>query len=62
MGETNTQAGSIGIGDLEYARRQVMHLEADISELTADTGFLPEVKFEEGIREILRVARREAWR
>ncbi len=62
VGETNTQAGSIGIGDLEYARRQVMHLEADISELTADTGFLPEVKFEEGIREILRVARREAWR
>lgn len=43
----------IGIGELPYYPNQVMHLEADISELTADTGFVPEVDFEEGIRRIL---------
>lgn len=62
VSEVNTHTGSIGIGDMDYARRQVMHLEADISELTADTGFVPEVEFGEGIREVLRVARGEVWR
>ena len=28
-----------------------MHLEADISNLTADTGFIPQYSFEDGIRE-----------
>ena len=40
----------IGIGEREYYPNQVMKLTADISELTADTGFVPEVDFEEGIR------------
>lgn len=40
----------LGIGDVPYAPLQVMHMEADISELTADTGFLPTVDFETGIR------------
>lgn len=40
-----------GIGDLPYREQQVMYLCADISELTRDTGFVPEVSFEEGIRE-----------
>lgn len=62
VSEVNAHTGSIGIGDMDYARRQVMHLEADISELTADTGFVPEVEFGEGIREVLRVARGEVWR
>ena len=33
----------IGIGEREYYPNQVMRLTADISELTADTGFQPEV-------------------
>lgn len=41
----------IGIGEIDYYPNQVMHLEADISNLTADTGFVPQYSFEEGIRE-----------
>lgn len=40
----------IGFGELPYADRQIMHLCADLTELTADTGFVPEVSFEEGIQ------------
>lgn len=40
----------IGIGEREYFPNQVMKLTADIRELTADTGFVPVVSFEEGIR------------
>lgn len=45
--------GSIGIGELPYADRQVMYLAADISRLTADTGFMPQTGFGEGIGKIL---------
>lgn len=41
----------IGIGELDYYPNQVMHLEADISNLIEDTGFYPRYSFEEGIRE-----------
>lgn len=41
----------VGIGERDYYPNQVMHLEADISNLTADTGFVPQYSFEEGIRE-----------
>lgn len=40
----------IGIGELDYYPNQVMNLCADISELTKDTGFVPSVSFEDGIR------------
>lgn len=39
----------IGFGDVPYNDKQVMYLCADISELQDDTGFIPEVKFAEGI-------------
>lgn len=39
----------IGLGEREYYPNQVMHLCADITELKEDTGFEPEVSFEEGI-------------
>ena len=38
-----------GIGIKTYAPMQVMHLCADITELTADTGFEPKTLFEEGL-------------
>lgn len=47
----------IGLGELEYYPNQVMHLEADISNLTEDTGFVPAYSFEEGIRETVQWAR-----
>jgi len=39
-------------GKKEYYPHQPMYLCADISELTNDTGWKPEVSFEDGIRKI----------
>ena len=44
----------IGFGKRPYNDKQVMHLVADIRELTEDTGFVPEVSFEEGIRRVVK--------
>lgn len=41
----------VGIGEIDYYPNQVMHLEADISNLIADTGFVPQYSFEKGIKE-----------
>lgn len=46
-------SAEIGFGEIDYYPNQVMHLEADISNLTADTGFVPRYTFEEGIRETM---------
>ncbi len=43
----------LGIGMRAYAEKQVMHLCADITELTEDTGFVPEYSFEKGIEETI---------
>ena len=40
----------IGYGEVPYSPKQVMFLQADITSLTNDTGFKPEVPFEEGVR------------
>ncbi|MCR4399441.1 MAG: NAD(P)-dependent oxidoreductase [Syntrophomonadaceae bacterium] len=40
----------LGIGEREYGENQVMYLCADIETLRRDTGFEPQVPFEEGIR------------
>lgn len=42
----------IGIGEVPYAKGQVMHLEADISETVRDTMWRPETSFPDGIREM----------
>ena len=49
----------IGIGELAYYPNQVMHLEADIANLTADTGFTPQYSFEDGIRETIEWAKEQ---
>jgi nucleoside-diphosphate-sugar epimerase len=41
------------VGELPYGSMQVMHLCADISELSNDTGWKPVISFEEGIRKIV---------
>lgn len=46
--------GQISLGAIPYSKNQVMYLCADISELTKDTGFVPEYTFEEGIKETVR--------
>lgn len=40
----------LGIGELPYPPKQVMHLEADISELQSDTGFMPKISFEDAAK------------
>ncbi len=42
------------IGAKEYSPNQVMNLCADISDLTKDTGFVPEISFEEGIKRTIK--------
>ena len=45
---------ALAIGARPYYPHQPMLLVADITELTAHTGFLPRVPFEEGIGRVLR--------
>ena len=45
--------GQISLGAIPYAKNQVMYLCADLSELTRDTGFVPEYTFEKGIEETI---------
>ena len=45
--------GQIELGAIPYTPKQVMCLQADISELNRDTGFVPEMDFAAGIKEIL---------
>lgn len=40
----------IKLGAIPYADKQVMHLEADISDLKNDVGFEPDVEFKDGIK------------
>ena len=44
----------LGIGEIPYYPDQAMHLEADITTLTQDTGWQPQVEFRDGIAEILK--------
>ena len=45
--------GEIGLGAIPYSERQVMHLQADISELKKDVGFNPKTSFVDGIEKIV---------
>lgn len=47
----------IGLGKLPYGDKQVMHLQADISELKRDIGFTPMTSFEEGIQALINTER-----
>lgn len=50
MRDTVNPSLEIGLGERDYYPNQVMELFADISELTEDTGYLPQIEFEEGIK------------
>lgn len=49
----------LGLGEMPYGPLQVMHLQADISALQADTGFAPKTPFAEGIRRTMDWVKRE---
>ena len=48
----------LGFGEVPYGDKQVMHLEADISEARTDTGFEPQTDFETGIRKTIEYVRK----
>lgn len=50
----------LGFGEADYGKKQVMHLEADISALQQDAGFVPSVDFESGIRKTIDYLRKAA--
>lgn len=43
----------LGFGEIPYNSLQVMHLEADISALYKDTGFVPQCSFQQGIEKTI---------
>lgn len=45
---------NIRYGDIAYSSKQVMYLQGDISELVEDTGFVPKISFEDGIKETIK--------
>ena len=50
--ETDKNA-DISFGEIPYNKNQAMYLCADISELTADTGFVPQINFRDGIKKVI---------
>jgi len=46
-------SAKIDLGAIPYSPKQVMHLQADITELTEDTGFRPRYSFREAIAETI---------
>lgn len=57
--EATGHKADVRMGAVPYAENQIMHLEADISELVKDTGFMPEITFEEGIRRTIKAVYKE---
>ena len=49
----------IGFWEVPYLPDQVMHMRADISTLTADTGWQPQTKFAKGVMGMLSVMKNE---
>ena len=54
MHKASGTESKVEIGALPYNDKQVMYLCADISSLTADTGFVPQISYEEGIKETVK--------
>lgn len=50
MHQLTKSKADIGLGKLPYRDKQVMHLQADTSELQKDIGFRPRTAFAEGIK------------
>jgi len=46
-------SAELGIGEIPYPTDPVMYLSADIRALSRDTGWVPHIKFKDGIRRIL---------
>lgn len=53
IGKSLNAENLLDFGSIPYSKKQVMHLCADISELTNDTGWKPRFGFEDGVSELL---------
>jgi len=53
--------GELGIGERPYPPGCVMNICADISKLTRDTGWEPEIPFEEGVRRMYAAMKEKGW-
>ena len=53
--------GDLGIGDVAYGEKQVMHLEADVSKLEEDLGYTPLTSFEQGIEKTIKYHKQDSW-
>lgn len=49
----------VGLGEVPYAANQVMYLGADLTALQQDTGFQPQITFEEGIQKTIASVKKE---
>jgi len=58
MRDTIDPALPLGFGRIPYGALQVMHLQADISALSEDTGFVPCTEFTDGIHETIQWLKR----
>ena len=52
---------SLGFGEIPYGPRQVMRLQADLSALTTDTGFVPRTDFATGARNTIQYIREHPY-
>ena len=52
--DTVNPNAEIALGAIPYGEKQVMHLQADITELQNDIGFCPQMEFSMGIRTLMR--------
>lgn len=59
MRDCANPAAELGFGRIPYGPGQVFYLQADITDLNRDTGFVPEVSFEEGIRKTIEWYKKE---
>ena len=50
--KTNSTS-KLNFGEIPYSDKQVMNLSVDISDLMKDTGFKPNIGFEDGIERTL---------
>lgn len=49
----------LGIGEVEYANDRMPSSCIDLSAVTRDTGFVPKVSFDDGIKEVIDIMRKE---
>ncbi|MDC7290267.1 NAD(P)-dependent oxidoreductase [Blautia schinkii] len=60
IGNIVNPESTLGIGDIPYSDGTVMNLCADITELRKDTGWYPEISFEDGVKKIMHYMKEKA--